>query len=116
MTERVTLAGFDFGTTTSSAVIATATIAKSRMTGRMELDAIEERYRSPVIFTPMAGPQQIDLGALQDAIGQWLRAAGAASPVFGGGALLTGLTAQSHNAGELVAYLQSVLEIGRAHV
>jgi ethanolamine utilization protein EutA len=78
----------------------------------MELDAIEERYRSPVIFTPMLEPQQIDLVALQDAIGRWLGAAGVGGQVFGGGALLTGLTAQSHNAGELVAYLQSVLGDG----
>ncbi len=112
MTERVALAGFDFGTTTSSALVATATVAKSRASGRMELDAIEERYRSPVIYTPLIGPRQLDVAALRSAVAMWLAAAGVGETIFGGGALLTGLTAQCDNAGALVELMRTVLGEG----
>lgn len=110
--ELLTLAGFDFGTTTSSAVFATARVTKSRVSGRMELTDVIERYRSPMIFTPMKGERLLDLAALQAAVLGWLSAAALTAPLFGGGALLTGLAAQSKNASELITLLRGVIGEG----
>ena len=42
---RVKLIGLDFGTTTSSAVVAAAWLTRSAVTGRVELDQVRECYR-----------------------------------------------------------------------
>jgi ethanolamine utilization protein EutA len=49
----VTLLSMDFGTTTSSAVIAKAKLVHSAVTGRKELSEVVESFRSPVSFTPI---------------------------------------------------------------
>ena len=40
MPNRVTLVGLDFGTTTSSAVVATAALLRNAVTGRTELSQV----------------------------------------------------------------------------
>ena len=55
MAATTTLVGLDFGTTTSSALAAEATVRRNAVTGRMELTVIRETYRSPLVFTPLDG-------------------------------------------------------------
>jgi ethanolamine utilization protein EutA len=106
MSRPVKLIGLDFGTTTSSAVIATAQLVRNSVTGRTELSDIREIYRSEMIFTPL-DDDRLDARVVDAYLDTWL-AAGEVNPaeVFGGGALLTGLTAQQQNAAALVALIR----------
>src|SRR5262245_54878346 len=98
----VQLVGLDFGTTTSSAVVAAARLTRNSVTGRTDLADVRETFRSPMVFTPLWG-DRLDEAAVEACLDGWL-AAGGVRPedVFGGGALLTGLTAQRGNADALV--------------
>jgi ethanolamine utilization protein EutA len=96
--DTVRLLGLDFGSTTSSALLATASIRASSSSGRMEFSAPRILYRSPSRFTPFAG-EDIDVTALGDMLDEWLRDSGAAAGgVFAGGAIVTGLAARAGNA------------------
>src|ERR1043166_4628063 len=94
MADRVKLIGLDFGTTTSSAVIASARLQKTA-TGRVQLDDEHEIYRSEMVFTPIREDDRIDIQAIESLLDFWLEAGQVrAGELFGGGALLTGLTAR----------------------
>jgi ethanolamine utilization protein EutA len=102
----VSLVGLDFGTTTSSAVVADASLLRNAVTGRTQLSGVRERFRSALVFTPRAG-DRIDIPRIEAYLDAWF-AAGAVQTdtVFGGGALLTGLTARQENAAALVALVR----------
>lgn len=101
MGSQVTLVGLDFGSTTSSAVVADASLVQRAATGRVEIGEIRERYRSEFAFTPFDGGA-IDLPRVCALLDGWLAAAGVREgEVFGGGAIVTGLAARRRNAGEL---------------
>ncbi len=104
MNRSVNLVGLDFGTTTSSAVIATARLAEDGVTGRSELTQLSEIYRSEMIFTPMRG-DGLDLEQIESCLQQWL-ATTRPEDIFGGGALLTGLAAQAANAAALIDLIE----------
>lgn len=106
MPDRVQLLGVDMGTTTCSAVVAHASLQRTA-TGRVELDDLQETYRSDMVFTPLTDDDRVDLGQVERLLDTWL-AAGSVQPerLFGGGALLTGLTAQKENAAGLVRLLR----------
>lgn len=109
MTAAVQLAGFDFGTTTSSAVVATARLTRNAVTGRTELADVRELFRSPLVFTPLR-EERLDVARLTDLLDGWLAAGGVRlDALFGGGALLTGLTAQKENAAALVRLIRARL-------
>jgi ethanolamine utilization protein EutA len=106
-----TLVGLDFGTTTSSALVAEAAVRRNVVTGRMELAVIRETHRSPLVFTPLVG-ERLDLPATLRLVDEWLARGGIAPGgrgIVGGGALLTGLTARCDNAPALVAALRDRL-------
>jgi ethanolamine utilization protein EutA len=106
MGETVILVGLDFGTTTSNAVVATAELVRNAVTGKTELSQVRERFRSDMVFTPLAG-DQIDVAKAEAYLDSWLAAGGVqGEEVFGGGALLTGLTAQQANASALVGLIR----------
>jgi ethanolamine utilization protein EutA len=109
MANAVTLIGLDFGTTTSSAIVASARLVRNSVRGRCELSEVQERYRSDIVFTPFHR-DRLDLERITELLDSWLTA-GAVRPeeVFGGGALLTGLGAQQGNAGSLVAVIRERL-------
>jgi len=111
----VQLLGLDFGTTTSSAVVASAPLLRGAVSGRMELGEVRERFRSPLVFTPLDELDRLDVSRLERLLDGWL-AAGDVHPddLFGGGALLTGLTAQKDNAAALVGLIRR--RVGRALV
>lgn len=112
--QRLVLLGLDFGSTTSHAIVATAELARSCLSGRMELVSHTVRYRSPSIFTPFVG-ELLDLSALSAEIDGWLAAAALAAPELrpegsstqlsfaGGGAIVTGLAALAQNVAGLRA-------------
>lgn len=110
MAATTTLVGLDFGTTTSSALAAEATVRRNAVTGRMELTVIRETYRSPLVFTPLDG-DVLDLAATLRLVDDWLNRAGVipGTDIGGGGALLTGLTARRENATGLVAAIRARL-------
>lgn len=103
MPAHVTLIGLDFGTTTSSAVVATASLSQSGVTGRNELSQLCERYRSEMVFTPLDENDHLDDRELERLLDTWLAAGQVRrQDLFGGGALLTGLTARRRNASAVV--------------
>jgi ethanolamine utilization protein EutA len=105
----VQLVGLDFGTTTMSAVIAEAHLTRNAVSGRTDLDGIRERFRSEMVFTPLVG-ERIDEASVARQLDDWLEAGGVRSAdLFGGGALLTGLTAQRDNAAALVRLIRARL-------
>jgi ethanolamine utilization protein EutA len=106
----VKLVGLDFGTTTSSAVIASAQLTRNSVTGRSELADVRETYCSDLVFTPFSD-DRLDEIALARCLDEWL-AAGQIDPdeVFGGGALLTGLAAEQTNAPAVVRTIRRRLK------
>src|SRR4051794_4202522 len=96
--DTVKLVGLDLGSTTSSALVASARLVRSTGAGRVELREVRETYRSPMVFTPLREDDHLDLGAVERMLDDWL-GAGQVAPeeIFGGGALLTGLTARREN-------------------
>lgn len=109
MTDDVQLVGLDFGTTTSGAVVASARLTRNAVTSRTELADVRERFRSPLVFTPLHG-ERLDEGRLVDLLDSWFSAGGVCpEAIFGGGALLTGLTAQKENAAALVRLIRARL-------
>lgn len=99
----VILLGLDFGTTTSRAVAAKARLVRNAVTGRTEFSNLHECYRSPIVLTPIQD-NRLDTTRLSSMLDDWLTAAGAP---YGGGALLTGLTAQADNADWLVQTIRA---------
>jgi ethanolamine utilization protein EutA len=98
--------GLDFGTTTSSAVIAAAQVRRTAV-GRMELDFQEELFRSDLVFTPLQPDDRLDMSAVEMLLDGWLAAGRVeGKELFGGGALITGLTAQKENASALVEVIR----------
>jgi ethanolamine utilization protein EutA len=105
----VQLVGLDFGTTTSSCIVATAKLLQNAVSGRRELTDIRETYRSELVFTPFA-EQGLDESRLQTYLDTWLAAGNVrGDEIFGGGALLTGLAAQQKNSAILIELVRSRL-------
>lgn len=111
MAATTTLVGLDFGTTTTSALVAEGLVRRNVVTGRMELTVARETYRSPLVFTPLEG-DRLDLAATLRLVDDWLARGGVVpgdTDIGGGGALLTGLTARRDNATGLVAAIRDRL-------
>jgi ethanolamine utilization protein EutA len=102
----VRLVGLDFGTTTSRCVAATARLSRNVISGRHELSDVREVFRSPIVLTPFT-QAGFDERCLERLLDEWLAAAAADEPIFGGGALVTGLAAQQHNTAALVELVRS---------
>lgn len=97
----VILVGFDFGSTTSSAVAARSRIGTHRFSGEVALERPKIVYRSTPVFTPIIG-KALDIPALRRIIGEWMNEGGLErSDIFSGGAIITGLAATRCNAGAL---------------
>ena len=110
MTVDVKLVGLDFGTTTSSAVIASAHLTRNSVTGRSELADIRETYRSNLVFTPFRD-DRLNENALAAYLDNWLGAGLIdRDEVFGGGALLTGMAAQQTNAPAVIRTIRQRLQ------
>jgi ethanolamine utilization protein EutA len=98
---RVILLGLDFGSTTSSALLASAKVARSSATGHMQLDEVQVIYKSEPVFTPYI-KQSIDTEKVAKLITNWLAESGVkVADIFSGGSMITGLAAQADNAAAL---------------
>ena len=92
------LIGLDFGSTTSSAIVARASMGRSCITGRMELGHPEILYRSFPVFTPFADGV-IDESRIRRYMDQWLSESDTRlEDIFAGGTIITGLAALRSNA------------------
>ena len=101
MPNRVTMTGLDFGSTTSSAMVATASVGLSTTTGRMSVGVPRVVYRSEPVFTPF-NLTEIDPVRLDRLIGKWLDdSAVRCEDLFAGGVIITGLAAKGANAGHV---------------
>ncbi len=108
-TKRVILLGLDFGSTTSSALLASAKIARSSATGHMQLDDVKVLYKSEPVFTPFAN-QNIDIEKVAKLIANWFAESGVkVAEIFSGGSMITGLAAQAHNAAALSKLISSIV-------
>ena len=93
----IRLIGLDFGSTTTSGLLARAS-ARGGAQCRSELTDLVVEFRSEPIFTPFLG-ESLDEARLAAWLDEWWRACGSDGPPAGGGAIVTGLAAQAHNAG-----------------
>lgn len=106
--EQVKMIGLDFGSTTSSAMIAVAGVGMNSVTGRMAFSAPEIIYRSKVEFTPFKGTE-IDTDAIAKLLDTWLEAG---ENIFSGGVIITGLAALRNNAEHIAKLIKA--RIGQA--
>jgi ethanolamine utilization protein EutA len=96
--ETVSMIGLDFGSTTSSAMLASARVGMNAVTGRMEFGTPRVLYRSEPVFTPFRG-KEIDPVQLNRHVAQWTAESGVLwDDIFAGGVIITGLAAQRTNA------------------
>lgn len=94
----VHLIGLDFGSTTSSALIARARVSQQGVTGRVALETPEIVYRPDPVFTPFHD-HGIDADAVDALLDRWFTASGfAPEDFFAGGTIITGLAALRDNA------------------
>ncbi len=108
MTRSVKLVGLDCGSTTTSALVATARLTAHAL-GSVEIGPIEETFCSEVVFTPFRG-DEIDAARLADYLDSWLARAGIEGrEIFGGGALVTGLAARKKNIGAITRLVEERL-------
>jgi len=108
MARTIHLVGLDCGSTTTSAVVATARLTTVAL-GRVEITDVTPTYQSEIVFTPLKG-ERLDVARLESYLDQWLNAAGVdVSEIFAGGALVTGLAAQRANAAEVTRLFETRL-------
>lgn len=94
----VRLIGLDVGSTTSSALFATARILRNCVTGRREFGEVYPLFRSEPVFTPFRG-DSLDEVALAAQLDAWIAAADLSpAEIVSGGTIVTGLAAQKKNA------------------
>jgi ethanolamine utilization protein EutA len=106
---QVLLLGLDFGSTTSSALIAQASISSHCITGRMALHEPVVLFRGEPVFTPFC-TDAIDEQAIQHLIQGWLAEAGVTpAELFSGGVIITGLAAQRGNAQALTHLVSGLI-------
>ena len=105
--KRIKLLGLDFGSTTSSALIAEASVTSNCITGRMEFGEPKIVFKSNPVFTPFI-QEHIDEVAIAALIRQWLMQSGLDS-IFAGGSIITGLAAQSHNAAAITKLVRELV-------
>ncbi|MFM9913077.1 MAG: ethanolamine ammonia-lyase reactivating factor EutA [Methylophilaceae bacterium] len=105
--QRVKLLGLDFGSTTSSALVAEASVTSNCITGRMEFGTPHVMFKSTPVFTPFI-QGNIDEVAIAALMRQWLAESGLGT-IFAGGSIITGLAAQSHNAAAITKLVRELV-------
>ena len=104
---RVSLLGLDFGSTTSSAVVAKAGVQSNCVTGRMQFGNPQVVYRSESVFTPFCD-DSIDEDQVARHLDEWLEQGGLRNEdIFASANILTGLAAQRDNAKAVVRLVEA---------
>lgn len=102
--DSVTMIGLDFGSTTSSAMVARAAVGLNTCTGRMTLGSPQITYRSDLVLTPFDN-DHIEKRQLSCYLDQWIaESALHQENIFAGGAIITGLAAKKINS-DIIARL-----------
>jgi ethanolamine utilization protein EutA len=111
----IRLIAFDFGSTTSKALEASAQLVRNAVTGRTEIRELETIFRSEPVFTPFLG-EKLDEARVHALVDGWLAANPAANPAdtVAGGVIVTGLAAKKENAKAIATAVRS--RIGEAVV
>jgi ethanolamine utilization protein EutA len=105
---RVILLGLDFGSTTSSALVASASISSNAMPFKALTDIKIEHLCEPVL-TPFSG-HAIDIEKVTLLIHDWLKQSGIKlDKIFSGGSMITGLAAQAENAQALTQIITNIV-------
>ncbi len=117
---RVILLGLDFGSTTSSALVASASISKSTA-GSMVFSDVQIEYRCEPVLTPFLAQTAnlaqtakkvplINVSEITLLIDNWLKQSGVAvDAIFSGGSMITGLAAQADNAVALKTLITQIV-------
>ena len=95
----IRLIAFDFGSTTSKAIVASAILTKNVVTGRTEIQALQTISRAEPVFTPFTSGEEIDKHKISNLVEEWL----SIEPheeiqATAGGVIITGLAAKKRNA------------------
>lgn len=108
MARAIQLVGVDCGSTTTSLVTARARLVTTAL-GRVEIVDVEPTYQSELVFTPFERGQ-LDAAQFGKYLDQWLAEAGLTDEeIFGGGALVTGLAAETANADAVTHWIEARL-------
>ena len=110
--EVILSAGIDIGTSTTQLIFSRLTLenrAVSYMAPQIDIVDKEVVYRSPIYFTPLKSPTEIDAEAVKDIVRREY-AAGGMSPkdIQTGAVIITGETARKQNANEVLAALSDM--------
>ncbi|MDD5368621.1 MAG: ethanolamine ammonia-lyase reactivating factor EutA [Anaerolineaceae bacterium] len=101
--------GIDVGTTTTQLVFSRLTLADTARPGQIPRIGIAEKavlYQSPIVFTPLADRETIDVPRLMAIVQREYRAAGIdPKDVATGAVIITGETAKKKNADEILQAL-----------
>jgi len=102
----VLLLGLDFGSTTSSALVASSYILTNSITGNMELGDVQIVFRSDVAFTPFID-DHIDENKVTQLLDLWFSQSGyTPEDFFAGGVIITGLAARQKNTSFLARLIE----------
>ena len=112
MHEIVLSVGIDIGTTTTQLVFSRLTIenlASSYTVPRITIVNKEVTYKSPIYFTPLTSPTEIDSEAIKKIVLDEYKAAGMKyGEIHTGAVIITGETARKHNANQVLAALSDM--------
>lgn len=101
--------GIDVGTTTTQLVFSRLTLSDMARPGQIPRIGITDKdivYQSPITFTPLAGPETIDVARLTAWIQREYAAAGVEpAQIETGAVIITGETAKKKNADEILQAL-----------
>lgn len=104
--------GIDVGTTTTQIVFSHLVLADSARLGQIPRIGISQKtvlYQSPIVFTPLADRETIDVPRLMEIIQHEYRSAGIdPKEVETGAVIITGETAKKKNADEILQALGSM--------
>ena len=101
--------GIDVGTTTTQLVFSRLALADTARPGQVPRIGITDRtviYQSPILFTPLAGPDEVDAARLTELARREYAAAGVdPAQVETGAVIITGETAKKKNADQILRAL-----------
>lgn len=110
--DRVKIMGLDFGSTTSSAMVAVADVGLNTVTGRMSFGERKILYRSDTEFTPFKG-EDIDEEGITRCLDKWMHESRIDhQDLFSGGVIITGLAARQQNSSAIARLVRK--RIGKA--
>ncbi len=108
----MTSVGIDVGTTTTQIVFSrleVADIASLGQVPRFRVSSKQVLYESPIYFTPLTRPEEVDVQALTEIIEREYKAAGLTpADIETGAVIITGEIARTHNADQILAAISQL--------